>query len=91
MMLRSSIVSAIMATALLIAGPALAKDAVKPPSPALPGVETGYGIVKPLPEPDNMADQEVDGTHFKVGDTEVRVSGSITVDIGVGSVRTPRR
>jgi hypothetical protein len=90
MMPGSSIVSAALAAALLTAGSALAKDAVKSPSPALPGVETGYSIVKPVPEPDDPADQGNGGTRFKVGDTEVHVSGSITVDIGVGSIRAPR-
>jgi hypothetical protein len=90
-MMFRSFVSAALAAALPSAGPALAKDAVRAPSPALPGVETGYSIVKPVPEPDDMADRGTGGTRFKVGDTEVRISGSITVDVGVGSFRAPRR
>lgn len=55
----------------------------------LPGVEQPEPIVKQLPpEPDGEA---TDRGTFMVGDFDVRVSGSVTVDIGVGSVKPPRR
>lgn len=88
MMPRSMIAAATLAIASPGAGPALAKDAAKPP--ALPGVETGYSIVKPMPEPDAMTDPGTGGAHFKVGDTEVRISGSIMVDISAGPIGAPR-
>jgi hypothetical protein len=78
------------ASAALCAGSAVAKDASKSPSTDLPGVETGYTIVKPQPEPDEPMDQGADGSRFKVGDTDVRISGSITVDVGGGSIRAPQ-
>lgn len=56
---------------------------------ALPGVEQPEPIVKQLPpEPD---DETADRSTFKVGDFDVRVSGSVTVDIGVGPVKPPQR
>lgn len=55
-------------------------------SNALPGVDGDYRIVRPAPELEETAP----GTHFNIGDMEVRVSGSITVDIGVGALRPPR-
>lgn len=56
---------------------------------SLPGVERPEPIVKPLPpEPDSEAAER--GT-LRIGDFDVRVSGSVTVDIGAGHVRPPRR
>lgn len=56
---------------------------------ALPGVEQPEPIVKPLPpEPDSKAGER---GAFKVGDFDVRVSGSVTVDIGAGHVKPPHR
>ncbi|RUM97193.1 hypothetical protein EET67_13645 [Pseudaminobacter arsenicus] len=56
---------------------------------ALPGFEQPEPIVKQLPpEPD---DEAANSGTFKVGDFDVRVSGSVTVDIGVGPVKPPRR
>ena len=74
----------------LVCTPASAKDAAKTPPQALPGVAGGYSIVKPLPEPDEEPAQAGNGSHFKVGDIDVRVSGSITVDVGAGSIRPPQ-
>lgn len=50
---------------------------------ALPGVEGGHSIVKPLPEPDELPVNE-DGS-IQIGKTRVKISGSVTVDIGVGA------
>jgi hypothetical protein len=69
---------------------AAAKDAAKTPSKTLPGVTDGYSIVKPLPEPDDEPAQAGTGNHFKVGDVDVRISGSIIFDVGVGSVHPSR-
>lgn len=70
------------------AGPALASDARKD----LPGVEGGYRIVKPLeevlePEPD--IPPRADGA-VKIGDWDVRISGSVIVDIGTTKPGTGR-
>ncbi|GLS31919.1 hypothetical protein SAMN04488498_102526 [Mesorhizobium albiziae] len=59
---------------------------------ALPGVEGGYSIVKPReevlqPEPDTPPSQ--DGV-LKVGDWDVRISGSVIVDIGTMKPRSNR-
>ncbi|QPC86334.1 hypothetical protein GA830_05960 [Mesorhizobium sp. NBSH29] len=56
-------------------------------STALPGVEGGYRIVKPVepqPEPDEVRPADAIG----VGEWDVKVSGSVSVDIGT---MKPRR
>lgn len=74
----------------------LAAAAVSPPLAApvladdLPGVQKPKEIVQPLPEP---ADERTAGEKdaIRVGDWDVKVSGSIIVDIGVGDIKKPRR
>lgn len=58
---------------------------------ALPGVTGDYRIAKPAPapEPDDAFPSSGNG-QFKIGDTDVRISGSITVDVGVGGIKPPR-
>ncbi|TPL08410.1 MULTISPECIES: hypothetical protein [unclassified Mesorhizobium] len=57
---------------------------------ALPGVSGDYRIAKPAlqPEPDDAFPSG--NGQFKIGDTDVRISGSITVDIGAGAIKPPR-
>jgi hypothetical protein len=62
-----------------------AKEKVKPTQQALPGVDAGYSIVKPVPEPPESAVAENGDRFFKVGNTEVRIGGYLRVDIGTGS------
>ncbi|CAN7493224.1 hypothetical protein [Mesorhizobium caraganae] len=59
---------------------------------ALPGVTSDYRIAKPTPqpEPDDALLAGENGT-FKIGDTDVRISGSITVDVGVGANKPSNR
>ncbi|WP_195179900.1 hypothetical protein [Mesorhizobium sp. INR15] len=59
---------------------------------ALPGVTGDYRIAKPapVPEPDDAA-PGTGGTQFKVGDTDVRISGSITIDVGAGGAKASQR
>lgn len=63
------------------------------PSPAgLPGVEAQRPIVSappPAPEPNNQPA----GTwkNFRVGNTDVSISGSVTVDVGTGGSRSSGR
>jgi FlaG/FlaF family flagellin (archaellin) len=58
------------------------------PKAALPGVTSDYRIAKPAPqpEPDDAWPAGENGT-FKIGNTDVRVSGSITIDMGTGGIR----
>ncbi len=57
----------------------------------LPGVDGAYSIVSPLPpEPDTKPASEQFG-QFRVGNFDVKVSGKLTYDIGIGSLRTPKR
>jgi hypothetical protein len=59
---------------------------------ALPGVTGDYRIAKPAPapEPDDALPGNGNG-QFKIGNTDVRISGSITVDVGAGGINSPRR
>ncbi|HMM64310.1 MAG TPA: hypothetical protein PKD01_09300 [Mesorhizobium sp.] len=79
--------SSLLAAAFMPAA-ALAGDNAQPASDgALPGVAGGYHIVRPAPVPE--PEEPAATGHFRVGDVEVRVSGSLTVDIGAGSIRPP--
>ena len=51
-----------------------------------------YRIAKPAPqpEPDDALPAGENGT-FKIGNTDVRISGSITVDVGVGAIKPSNR
>lgn len=64
----------------------------QPQTGALPGVTSDYRIAKPTPqpEPDDALPAGENGT-FKIGDTDVRISGSITVDVGVGANKPSNR
>ncbi|TJX74821.1 MAG: hypothetical protein E5W21_04950, partial [Mesorhizobium sp.] len=68
----------------LVSSSALAEDAsTVAQKSALPGVSGDYRIAKPapVPEPDDAFPSSGNG-QFKIGDTDVRISGSITVDVG---------
>lgn len=65
---------------LLCAGLALAAE-------PLPGVVQGEPIVRPLP-PEAGSDAEKEP--IRVGDWDVRISGSVTIDIGTGNLPPPR-
>ncbi len=70
-------------------GMAVAADS-KTGTGALPGVTSDYRIAKPAPQPEDALPAGENGT-FKIGNTDVRISGTITVDVGVGSIKPPRR
>ncbi|WP_375162695.1 hypothetical protein [Mesorhizobium sp. Mes31] len=73
-------------------GTAFAEDSsASPRQGALPGVTSDYHIAKPAPEPepDNALPSNGNG-QFKIGDTDVRISGSITIDMGAGAIGLPR-
>lgn len=69
-------------------------DAVagEPAKGALPGVDGGYRIVQPAtpqPEPDDTSGGM--NRQFRIGEMDVRISGSVIVDVGAGAVSSPRR
>jgi hypothetical protein len=74
---------AMIAAVFAVAGSALAADK-KPAPQKLPGVEGDYRIVKPhVPEPGQAP-------AGKTGGWDVKVSGTLTVDTGAGSLPLPR-
>ncbi|TIN21225.1 MAG: hypothetical protein E5Y31_21825 [Mesorhizobium sp.] len=90
--LHRAIAAVVLAVAGLVSGTVFADD--RSPSAqkgALPGVTGDYRIAKPAPkpEPDDAFPSNGNG-QFKIGDTDVRISGSITVDVGAGSIGPPR-
>lgn len=72
----------LVALVFALATPAFADQS----SGVLPGVKGDYSIVAPAPEPMEAPAAPDDGT-FKVGDWDVRISGSVSVEIGTGSSR----
>ncbi|RVD62939.1 MULTISPECIES: hypothetical protein [Mesorhizobium] len=90
--LHRVIAVAALAIAVFISGAAFAEDSSPSTQKgALPGVTGGYRIATPAPkpEPDDAFPSNGNG-QFKIGDTDVRISGSITVDVGAGSIGPPR-
>ena len=59
-------------------------------SQKLPGVSGDYRIAKPAPqpEPDDALPAGSDGS-FKIGNTDVRIGGSITIDMATGGMKLP--
>ena len=68
-----------------MAGSALADDNS---AQKLPGVSGDYRIAKPAPQQDDAQPVGNDGS-FKIGNTDVRIGGSITVDMATGGARIP--
>src|SRR4051812_36006397 len=71
-----------VATIAATSSAAVAGDASsQSPKGALPGVTGDYRIAKPAPqpEPDDALPASGNGT-FKIGNTDVQVSGTITID-----------
>ena len=64
----------------------------QPQTGALPGVTSDYRIAQPAPQPEPVDALPFgeNGT-FKIGNTDVRISGSITVDVGVGANKPSNR
>lgn len=81
---------AVIGIAGIASGTALAEDASSSAKGALPGVTSDYRIAKPAPqpEPDDALPADGNGT-FKIGNTDVRIGGSITVDMATGGTRIP--
>ncbi|TIW91436.1 MAG: hypothetical protein E5V59_20345 [Mesorhizobium sp.] len=90
---RRAIATVMLAVAGLVSGTAFADDSSAPAREGtLPGVAGDYRIAKPAPEPepDDGFPSNGNGT-FKIGDTDVRISGSITVDVGAGGIKPSSR
>lgn len=76
---------------LFLAAPALADQPPRnPPAPALPGVEGGYSIVTPAPEPMDSQAATDDG-YIKMGDWDLRISGSVMFQVGATSASSDKR
>ena len=50
----------------------------------LPGVEASHSVVTILPPEPETPDQHQRGKSFKVGDWDVTISGSVSVEFGTG-------
>ncbi|AZN99709.1 hypothetical protein EJ066_22715 [Mesorhizobium sp. M9A.F.Ca.ET.002.03.1.2] len=84
-------VAATLAGACLLAGNAFADDNSTQKS-ALPGVTSDYRIARPTPQPEPDDTLPAGGnSQFKIGDTDVRISGSITLDVSAGAIKAPQR
>ena len=83
--LGSPLYMAIALGVTLFTAAAMAQGASPPQSQsALPGVDGNYRIVKPAPpEPDDRSGN-VSGSRFKIGNMDVRIGGSVTVEVGAG-------
>jgi hypothetical protein len=80
-----------VAVAAMTSGTAFAEDNSTPSHKGtLPGVADDYRIAKPAPEPDDAVPSNGNG-QFKIGDTDVRISGTITFDVGAGAIKPPRQ
>ncbi len=85
------------ALVLVTAGPALAGSRQAPakrPAQAgtgLPGVDRGFTLVTPLPAEPDDAPRPGQFGQFRAGNFDVKVSGKLTFDIGVGKLPPPRR
>ncbi|MDG4881403.1 hypothetical protein [Mesorhizobium sp. WSM4884] len=79
--------AAALAVALIASNTAFADDSS---TQKLPGVSGDYHIAKPAPqpEPDDAQPAGGNGT-FKIGNTDVRISGSVTIDMATGGIRPP--
>jgi hypothetical protein len=88
---RSSYARAVAALMLSAAIPAL--QAEERTSSGLPGVDgkvAGQTRIKPVGEPVTDTPQTDAGGFVRVGDWDVKISGSVTVDIGTFAPRTGR-
>jgi hypothetical protein len=85
------LIIAIAVTAATLSAAFAGDSTTSSPKGALPGVTSDYRIAKPAPqpEPDDALPASGNGT-FKIGDTDVRISGSITIDVGAGKTGLPR-
>ncbi|WFP74018.1 hypothetical protein [Mesorhizobium sp. WSM4906] len=79
--------AAALAVALITSNTAFADDSS---TQKLPGVSGDYRIAKPAPqpEPDDAQPAGSNGT-FKIGNTDVRISGSVTIDMATGGIGPP--
>ena len=86
------LIIAIAVTAVTTSAAFAGDNAASSAKGALPGVTSDYRIAKPAPqpEPDDALPAGENGT-FKIGNTDVRISGTITVDVGTGGIKPSNR
>ncbi|HHZ10986.1 MAG TPA: hypothetical protein GX405_19640 [Rhizobiales bacterium] len=84
--MKPRILSTVFLSVALVAPPAVAGDTK--PGNGLPGVVGGHAVVTPMPSQpeDSAGGEKADGRGmtFQAGDFEVTVTGSVSVEIGVG-------
>lgn len=75
----------------MLAGFGLNRPALADDNPTLPGVKGDYRIVRPAPPEDDATPSATTNntTPPQAGDWDITISGSVTVDVGVGDL--PRR
>ena len=84
------LIIAIMVTA-ATSGMAFAGDPSSPAKGALPGVTSDYRIAKPAPQPEpNDALPATGNGTFRIGNTDVQVSGTVTIDVGTNRFKPSR-
>ena len=90
--LQRVIAGALLSFASGMSAVAFAGDSTSPPQQtALPGVAGDYRIARPAPAPESEDALPGNGVGtFKIGNTDVRISGSITVDVAAGGFKPPR-
>jgi hypothetical protein len=87
--MRTRRLLACAAVAALVAYAAASSNADEQ-SGTLPGIKPPPTIVKPEGEPPQVEVPDEDG-FVRMGDWDVRISGTATVDLGAGSLPLPRR
>jgi len=82
-----------VAVAAMSSATALAEDySATAQKRTLPGVASDYRIAKPAPEPEPDDAVPSNGVgQFKIGDIDVRISGSVVIDAGAGSIKPSNR
>jgi hypothetical protein len=78
------------AAAIVLLGYATGPSKADDPSGSLPGVNPLPPVVKPEGEPEMMPIADENG-FVRMGDWDVKISGSVTLDVGAGDVSLPRR
>lgn len=94
MVVRHPLASVLLAVSLALAASAMASAGQSAKSGALPGVDIKAGdkvvVVKPSAQPSDEPASADDNGWVRMGDWDVKVSGSVQLDIGVGKNRPVR-
>ncbi|TIL44290.1 MAG: hypothetical protein E5Y73_13340 [Mesorhizobium sp.] len=57
---------------------------------AVAAMTSGAAFAEDSSPPSQNGTSRLPNRQFKIGDTDVRISGSITFDVGAGSMKAPR-